>query len=274
MPPLDTGKILPVLNYDEQARLTELEESIQLGLSTFILVGTALAEIRDAKLYAPNYEDFPAYLEARWGIKRRRGNQLIESALAVQGFLDPPDLEAHARALLALPPEAREPVYKLAQRLTEGTTTAATVEALVGADLDSVLAMAEAEPEFLDMAAQLLREAGNGKPSASVVRSLAAVYHGIADSGTVDGPDGTSLAWLELSPEQRRAYLMENLDHETFERQQQRLAQRERTGGEGGVSTDRIYVPKAQWEHLRSVAALAPRKYLSDYEQRWGDKLA
>jgi hypothetical protein len=64
-------------------RLAECEAIIERGLRTFIEVGEALREIRDAKLYAATHATFEDYCKERWGregISRARAYQLIAAA--------------------------------------------------------------------------------------------------------------------------------------------------------------------------------------------------
>lgn len=69
---------------DEQSRLDECETVIERGLGTFVEVGTALAEIRDSRLYRHQFKTFEDYCRARWGFSRRHSNRLIEAAEVVE----------------------------------------------------------------------------------------------------------------------------------------------------------------------------------------------
>jgi len=60
-----------------------LEEIIEHGLSSFIEVGNALSEIRDAKMYGNEYSTFEEYCEGRWGFQNKRAYQLIDAAKCV-----------------------------------------------------------------------------------------------------------------------------------------------------------------------------------------------
>jgi hypothetical protein len=64
---------LAVLAPDESQRLAELEAVVERGLTTFIEVGEALREIRDARLYKASHGTFEAYLRERWAISRGHG---------------------------------------------------------------------------------------------------------------------------------------------------------------------------------------------------------
>ena len=91
----------------EQFRLADLEQVVEQGLDAFMVVGQALLEIRDARLYRETHGSFEAYLDERWGVSRSRGYQLIDAARVTKALstgvdLDPPANEAQARALVPL----------------------------------------------------------------------------------------------------------------------------------------------------------------------------
>lgn len=64
-------------------KLSELEAIIERGLSSFIEVGNALTEIRDARMYGKEYSTFEEYCEGRWGFQNKRAYQLIDAAKCV-----------------------------------------------------------------------------------------------------------------------------------------------------------------------------------------------
>lgn len=68
---------------NEQFRLEQCEKAIERGLNTFVEVGRALTEIRDAKLYRIGFKTFEAYCKERWEIDRSRAYQLIGQANVV-----------------------------------------------------------------------------------------------------------------------------------------------------------------------------------------------
>jgi hypothetical protein len=64
----------------ETSRLAELEAIVDRGLTTFVEVGRALTEIRDARLYRTTHTTFETYCKARWNFSASRGRQLIAAA--------------------------------------------------------------------------------------------------------------------------------------------------------------------------------------------------
>jgi DNA modification methylase len=80
--PRPSAELEPVgeLTAPERERLAELEAVVERGLDTFVEVGRALLEIRDARLYRETHATFEAYLRQRWGMSRQRGYQLIDAA--------------------------------------------------------------------------------------------------------------------------------------------------------------------------------------------------
>lgn len=64
-------------------QLPELEKIIDRGLASFIEVGNALIEIRDAKMYGSEYATFDEYVDKRFGLTRQRAYQLIDATKTV-----------------------------------------------------------------------------------------------------------------------------------------------------------------------------------------------
>lgn len=85
--------------------LSELESIVERGLASFIEVGNALIEIRDAKMYGSEYETFEDYCNHRFDMSRSRAYQLIEATKTVSNLstiVDTASLpvsESHVRAL-------------------------------------------------------------------------------------------------------------------------------------------------------------------------------
>lgn len=114
------------LSRPEVARLSELETTIAQGLNTFVEVGSALASIRDSRLYRADYDTFEDYCGERWGMKRARAYQLIEAATAVENLstnVDRPRNEAHVRPLTRLEPDDQREAWTRANEIAtvEGT---------------------------------------------------------------------------------------------------------------------------------------------------------
>lgn len=65
------------LTISQRSRLAELEGLIERGLQ---MVGGALREIRDERLYLETHATFEAYCRERWGYSRAHGYRLIEAA--------------------------------------------------------------------------------------------------------------------------------------------------------------------------------------------------
>jgi len=98
----------------ESKRLIELEKIIEAGRQTFIEVGTALAEIRDSRLYKADFSTFDDYCIHKWGFKRAHAHRLIKAAsvaIELSPVGDVPS-ERAARELVKVPKEKRETVIK------------------------------------------------------------------------------------------------------------------------------------------------------------------
>jgi hypothetical protein len=99
------------LSLREHERLYELETVIEGGVQTFVEVGLALSEIRDARLYRQTHGSFEAYCEERWGFSGRRGRQLM--AAAEVGTIVPVSNEGQARELAPLLDEGENAVAEV-----------------------------------------------------------------------------------------------------------------------------------------------------------------
>jgi hypothetical protein len=104
-----------------ESRLSELEAVIERGIDTFVEVGTALREIRDAGLYRHQYNSFEDYCRERWGMSRPRAYQYIQAAeiVAALPVSTTVDNEAQARELMPLrdDPEAMAGALARAQEI-------------------------------------------------------------------------------------------------------------------------------------------------------------
>ena len=118
-------------------RLAILEQTIEAGMASFVLVGEALLEVRDSRLYRLNYPTFEAYCKGRWGFSGPRAYQLMQAAEVVAAVgstnVDPPTNEGQARALAPVlrdhGPEAAAAVLTEAIEATNGHVTAAAITA-------------------------------------------------------------------------------------------------------------------------------------------------
>jgi hypothetical protein len=122
---------IATLTREESITLVDCEERIERGLKTFIEVGSALAVIRDSKLYREFHETFEDYCRARWGIRRQRANELITAARMVDEIsstgAEPPKNEAQAVAISRVPEPERADVWAETFERTNGKPTAAAV---------------------------------------------------------------------------------------------------------------------------------------------------
>jgi hypothetical protein len=107
---------LEPISLDESKRLIELEITVEAGRQTFIAVGTALAEIRDTRLYKADFATFDDYCNKRWGFSRTHAHRLIEAASVATGMLPTGNIpnERTARELAKVPAAKRETVVKAA----------------------------------------------------------------------------------------------------------------------------------------------------------------
>lgn len=119
------------LSASEQKSLQECERVIERGVQTFLEVGIALREIRDARLYRDTHKTFAKYVSERWGWKRAHAYRLIRS-VEVNENLSPtgdkkPTTERDYREVAKAPPEKQQQVVDAAQNkaATQGREPAA-----------------------------------------------------------------------------------------------------------------------------------------------------
>jgi hypothetical protein len=95
----------------ESARLADLESIVKRGITTFVEVGNALFEIREAGLYRETHATFSAYCKEQWGFSDSRGRQMIAAAKTVTDVtaagLPAPRTEGEARRVARSLREAR-----------------------------------------------------------------------------------------------------------------------------------------------------------------------
>lgn len=102
------------------------------GLSNFIEVGEALAEIRDARLYRVEHGTFEDYCRKKWGFTRMQASRLIGAAEVCNQLVtdQPPKTESQARPLTKLEtPEQQREAWTAAVETSGGKPTAKHVEA-------------------------------------------------------------------------------------------------------------------------------------------------
>lgn len=104
-------------NPDDE-RLEALCETVTQGLSDFVKVGDALAEIRDAQLYRRQAGTFEAFCRDRWGMTPQHAGRLMNAA-SICRQLEPtgsvPQSERQARELGTLDEETRLEAWTEAQ---------------------------------------------------------------------------------------------------------------------------------------------------------------
>ncbi len=132
-------ELIPLTTADANA-LKLYETIIEKGMKTFVEVGSALAFIRDGRLYRENHATFEEYLDKRWKLTRSRAYQLINAAAVISNLStivdtgsaenlspigDIPTSESVARPLAALEPDEQREAWTeavaTAPRASDGT---------------------------------------------------------------------------------------------------------------------------------------------------------
>ena len=108
----------PSLTEKEQADLVCLEKVIRASWQKFVEVGTALAEVRDRKLYRDKHGSFENYCRDELGFSRPYAYNLIGSAeisrqlSSIEDIEVKPANELQCRELISVPAEKREEAWK------------------------------------------------------------------------------------------------------------------------------------------------------------------
>ncbi|MDD5349316.1 MAG: DUF5131 family protein [Chthoniobacteraceae bacterium] len=135
-------EIVPPLTPEERHRLRCCEKTIRAGMGTFVAVGTALMEIRNARLYRQSYPSFEAYVHAVLALTRPRAYQLIDSAQVMRdlsAIVDIPALpqnEGQARELCRwkTPQERAEKWRRVLTAAGDGPVTAKFIRRTLAPD--------------------------------------------------------------------------------------------------------------------------------------------
>jgi len=147
--------IRPELSVAEKSRLDELTGVVDRHLKSFMEVGRALSEIRDARLYRNTHESFEEFCKEKWDIGRNYANKQIAAYevttnLSSNGYNCTHQLTSPDQ--MAMEPQ---PVFRLPMN-------EAQVRPLVEAKLSG--------PEQLEIWGRVCEEAGpDGKITAAMV---------------------------------------------------------------------------------------------------------
>lgn len=174
MESLLTTEVAP-LSKVERARFQKLDKAVQSGIGAFVVVGMALKEIRDSKLYRDHYRTFEEYVQERHDISRRRGYELIDAAETVHHLevcancAQTPANEGQCRALADLPLDQRAAAWEEVVQRSEETgerITARLIASVVGQDSQrQSRAASRITASDLDKRITKLEEAFRGLPS-------------------------------------------------------------------------------------------------------------
>ncbi len=76
-----------VLNKKELVELEKLENQFRKGAESFLMMGKALAEIKEKELYL-SYKTFERYCEEKWDLHRMTGHRLIKAWETYSGLTE------------------------------------------------------------------------------------------------------------------------------------------------------------------------------------------
>ena len=137
-----------IITLTESKRFVELEKTIERGKKTFVEVGTALAEIRDSKLYRCDFDTFDQYCKDKWGWDRTYSHRLIDAAGVVKMLPigNKIQTESQARQLAKVEPERRVEVLEKASAKAESEDRPMTAR--------DILESNEPEPPHIEVEAE------------------------------------------------------------------------------------------------------------------------
>ena len=119
----------------EKTELKELETIIDKNMKAFYGVGSALAKIRDSRLYRDTHSTFEDYCKDKWDMKVNYTHKLIASAEVMDSLctiVHKPSNEAQTRPLTKLEPEQQQEAWqKVIDTAPEGKITAYYVSKVV-----------------------------------------------------------------------------------------------------------------------------------------------
>jgi len=131
-----TSTEITTLSNDEMVLLDELVAVVDRTITSFIECGTALAAIRDNKLYRETHSTFEAFVLERWEMTARRARQYMGAASIVAELpsgTPVPLTERHARELMPLrdEPELMAEALAIADEITGGKITSEALRLVV-----------------------------------------------------------------------------------------------------------------------------------------------
>lgn len=114
-------RALSILNPEEIREFLACEGVIGKGWDTFVAVGSALARIRDKRLYRADFDTFEEYCRQKWLYGRAHAYRLMGAAEVINhlspiGDIPLPQNEAQVRPLLGLTPDQIQTVWRAAFR--------------------------------------------------------------------------------------------------------------------------------------------------------------
>ncbi|MBW2642807.1 MAG: hypothetical protein JRC89_05405 [Deltaproteobacteria bacterium] len=129
------------LTVTEQLRLAELQNIIHRNFKAFYVVGCALTEIRDGRLYRQTHDTFEAFCRERFEIARTTAYQYIETSTVMDNLRNCPQIadigylpanEGQVRPLTRLEPEKQAEAWKeVVTSAPDGHVTAKHVSKVV-----------------------------------------------------------------------------------------------------------------------------------------------
>jgi len=111
------------LSADEKQELAQHEGTIEKGMKTVFDVASAMAGIREKRLYRETHKTFELYCDQRWGFSKTHANRMIAGASVLEDLtpigVKPKNLE-QTKPLARLNPDQRREAWRIAEQRAAG----------------------------------------------------------------------------------------------------------------------------------------------------------
>jgi hypothetical protein len=138
-----------ILTTQETVRLAELESIIE---NNFALMGKALFEIRESRLYKATHGTFEGYCQERFDMSRKYINKQIQAAVVIENLTPMgviPINERQARPLAKLPAEHQPAAWGRAQEIAKEESKPVAARHVEAAVLE-IMPKDEPDPVIVD----------------------------------------------------------------------------------------------------------------------------
>lgn len=172
---------MTALTLPESKRLVALENVISAGQKTFVAVGVALAEIRDAKLYRADHDTFEDYCRSKWGWTKQHVYRLIECAPIAKSNPQVTSLN-QAREVAKVPAERRAEVVTKAKAKADAEERPMRARDIIDVASENTEPLPKSSKQETTEALTNLAKAGDEKACDSICEGIIALRSDTTES--------------------------------------------------------------------------------------------